>query len=237
MKHVPWAIVALCCLMPAIRSADVAVCANDFPDPKPWETEADTLWEPWMLEPTPAVDDASPIAQTAASAVAPSSRLSHLFGGSAADAAEAVSAAHVCDGRVALLSAKVPVLEAVPGALANASAAAAGTLEPGGFGAVFVVANGENDGVWLRYHPTCLGTLVRTFHLAGSSRVEEVSDIVARATVAHGSLWVSLATCEASFVCWWMCLLSHCSHCCWASISRSRSHLSTTTTTTTPMAL
>lgn len=155
-------ILALYFLASGALAADVGSCTNDFPDAKPWETEADTLWESWMLEPTPAVDDESTPIQ-AAQPAAQSSKLSNFFSRSTSKSAEPSSPVRSCSDLVFLLrdsSAKIPVTEAVPSALANASASTADSFESGDFGAVFVVGNGENAGVWLQYHPSCLGTLV-----------------------------------------------------------------------------
>ena len=166
IERLPIILLALSYLASVVHSSDVVECANDFPDAKPWETEADTLWEPWMLEPAAAVDDENAPMQAAAPA-AQASKLSAFFSRSSSVNSKPSTPATSCSDRVFLLrssSAKIPVTEAVPSALTNASAAAAGSFEPDDFGAVFVVGNGDNDGVWLQYHPSCLGTLVRKCH-------------------------------------------------------------------------
>ena len=124
---------------------DCTLHAGAFPEVSPWETEAFTAWTAEMLRPIEAKDDPRPSKLLGAPTPTPTPTFSRLFsGGSTETLPDCREAVGVFTNQPSL----VPIEHAVAAAMANATAAGSASADPGG--AVFIVANGANEGIWLR---------------------------------------------------------------------------------------
>jgi len=140
-----------------------AASCDALPRADPWETEAFTVWTPDMLRPIPALDAQKPTGSGATAAFTPAAKSTSPFSKwiSPVTSADPPAAAAGC-GHVRVLGggAVVPIAGAVDAAMANSSlAASAATTGRGDHGAVFVVLNGANEGVWVAHDPLCLGSV------------------------------------------------------------------------------
>jgi hypothetical protein len=136
-------------------------CVNsNLPSISPWETEALTLWTADMLVPRESKDLFSFSSSTERKKV---SALPSLFSRKEEPVEPSVEA--FCAGRVSHLagpSAEAIVHSTTEAAISNTTAFGASSVtSKESSGAVFVVANGANEGHWFSYHPGCLGTLTR----------------------------------------------------------------------------